>query len=121
MLAERENQLDAEQSSSQTSIWRHVYNLMCCPGPPCHLELYYWRDKAANKHYRLQTYHLRSLIKYVEQGYKLEGPDDVPDEICNQLYAEEQQYLERKRKRDTSSPAHRLTVSPSLACGSGQS
>jgi hypothetical protein len=34
MLAERAAQLDAEDVSGQPSIWRDVYALMRCPGPP---------------------------------------------------------------------------------------
>jgi hypothetical protein len=91
-------QLDAEEASGQPSIWRDVYNLMRCPGPPCHLGPYCWRDNIGNKHYKLKTHHLRSLIKHVDQGYRLQTHDDVPDEIREQLYAEEAQYIERHRK-----------------------
>ena len=36
MLSERAMQLDAEEETSgQPSIWRDIYNLMRCPGPPC--------------------------------------------------------------------------------------
>ena len=38
MLAERAAQLDAKESSRQPSIWREVYDLMRCPGPPCDLK-----------------------------------------------------------------------------------
>lgn len=45
MLGERTTQLDAEEESSrQPSIWRDVYNLMCCHGPPSHLAPHCWRD-----------------------------------------------------------------------------
>ena len=38
MLAEEAAQLDAEQTSFRhPSIWREVYNLMPCTGPPCNL------------------------------------------------------------------------------------
>jgi hypothetical protein len=73
MLCERAMQLDAEESSGQPSIWREVYNLMRCPGPPCHLGPYCWRDTIGNKHYKLKTHHLRSLIKHVDQGHRLTG------------------------------------------------
>jgi hypothetical protein len=80
------------------SIWRDVYNLMRCPGPPCHPGPYCWRDIIGKKHYKLKTHHLRSLIKYVEQGCELRSDDDMPHEIREQLYAEEAQYVERQRK-----------------------
>jgi hypothetical protein len=60
---------------------------MQCPGPPCHLGPYCWRDTIGNKHYKLKTHRLRSLIKHVDQSHRLETHDDVPDEIREQLYA----------------------------------
>ena len=68
MLAERESQLDAEeQSSGQPSIWREVYSVMRCPGPPCNLGSYCWIDSEGKRHYKLKTHHLRNLIRYVER------------------------------------------------------
>lgn len=104
MLSERALQLDAEEESSgQPSIWRDVYNLMRCPGPPCHLGPYCWRDTVGKKHYKLHTHHLRSLVKHVEQGSVLQDHDDVPEDIRRQLYAEEQQHVERQRRRTAAS------------------
>ena len=37
-------------------------------------------------------------MRHVEQGYKLETHADVPEEIRQQLYAEEQQRLEERQK-----------------------
>jgi hypothetical protein len=37
-------------------------------------------------------------VRHVEQGHKLETPDDVPEEIRQQLYTEEQQRLERHQR-----------------------
>lgn len=104
MLAERAMQLDAEEDAAgQPSIWRDVYNLMRCPGPPCNLGPYCWRDNVGKRHYKLKTHNLKSLIRYVENGGTLETHDDVPDDIREQLYAEEQQDVERQRKRTASS------------------
>ena len=89
-------QLDAEEASGQPSIWRDLYNLMRCPGPPYHLGPYCWGDSIGNKYYKLKTHHLRHLLNYVEHGYIIRTHDDVPKEIREQLYA---QYMERKRKR----------------------
>ena len=105
MLSERAMQLDAEEASGQPSIWHDVYNLMRCPGPPCQLGPYCWRDTIGNKHYKLKTHHLRNLIKYVEQGYRLRAHDDVPDEIREQLYAEEAQYMNGRGSREPLRPA----------------
>ncbi|EFW14609.1 conserved hypothetical protein [Coccidioides posadasii str. Silveira] len=98
MLAEREAQIDAEHTSGQSSVWREIYRMMRCPGPPCRQEAQYcWQDSVGKKHYRLRTHHLRSLVRYVEQGGVLETHDDVPDTIREQLYAEEQQSVERQQ------------------------
>lgn len=83
-------QLDAEEDAvGRSSVWRDVYNLMRCPGPPCNLGPHCWRDSVGKKHYKLRTYHLKSLIKHVEQGATLRTHDDVSDNIREQLYAEE--------------------------------
>ena len=92
-------QIDAEEESSgQPSIWRHVYNLMRCPGPPCHLGPHCWRDPYGKRHYKLKSHQLKSLIKHVEEGGQLRTHDDVPEDIREQIYAEDQQRLERRRK-----------------------
>jgi hypothetical protein len=99
MLTKRATQLDAEEETSrQPSIWRDVYNLMRCPGPPCNLGPHCWRDPARKKHYKLKTHHLKGLIRHVEQGGQLRSHDDVPEDIRQQLYAEEQQRFERHQK-----------------------
>jgi hypothetical protein len=98
MLRERATQLDTEENSTgQPSIWREVYNLMRCPGPPCDLGPHCWRDPVGKRHYKLRTDHLRSLIRSVKQGHTLISHDDVPEDIRQQLYAEEQQKVNRKQ------------------------
>jgi len=99
-LAERNARLDAEQVvTGAPDAWRRVYKLLQCPGPPCDRGPYCWQDSDGKKHYKLMGHHLRSLVQFVQRGSKLETHDDVPDEIRTQLYAEEQQHLDRKRKR----------------------
>lgn len=99
MLRDRDNQLDAEDCSGRPSVWRDVYQKMRCPGPPCqHEGQYCWQDPVGKKHYRLRTHHLRTLVKYVEQGGILETHDDVPDNVREQLYAEERQRLLKQNK-----------------------
>jgi hypothetical protein len=105
MLDERAARLDAEQDTSgQPSIWREGYNLMRCPVPPCHLWPHCWRDPGGKKHYRLKTHRLKGHIRYVEQDCELQTHDDVPEDIRHQLYAEEQQRLERKQTATAVSP-----------------
>ena len=78
MLAEREAQIDAEEGScGQRSVWREVYNLMCCPGPPCRLGPHCWQDPEG-KHYKLKTHHLRNLVKYAGV---MQSHEDMPDMI----------------------------------------
>ena len=57
------------------------------------------------KHYKLRTHHLEGIIKHVQQGGAFEGHDDLPEEVREQLYAEEQQGVERQRKRRAPSVA----------------
>lgn len=110
MLTDRASQLDAEQQSSgQFSAWVDVYTLMRCPGPPCSLGPHCWRDPFGKQHYKLSTHHLRALVRLVEQGHRLESHDDVPENIREQLYAENQKRLER---RPTSSGAPTPSLPP---------
>lgn len=69
---------------------------MRCPGPPCELDPHCWRDFLGKKHNKVGTHHLKSLIKYVEQGGELNTHDHVPHDIRENLYCEEQQWLDRK-------------------------
>jgi hypothetical protein len=81
-LAERDAQLDAEQVvSGALDAWRRVYKLLQCPGPPCDRGPYCWQDPDGKKHYKLMGHHLRSLVKSVQRGYKLETHDDIPEDI----------------------------------------
>jgi len=82
------------------------FKLLRCPGPPCNLGPYYWPDPIGKRHYKLKTHHFKSLIRQVEQGYKLETPDDVPEEIRQQLYTEEQQRIERHQRAPNISPSN---------------
>ncbi|GCB27611.1 hypothetical protein AAWM_10496 [Aspergillus awamori] len=110
MLHARDAEIDAEQVSGRPSAWRDVYRVMRCPGSPCRLESQYcWQDPVGKKHYKLRTHHLRKLVRYVEQeGGVIECHDDVPDNIREQLYAEEQQRLEQRQKV----PGHPASGSP---------
>ncbi|CZR54769.1 uncharacterized protein PAC_04653 [Phialocephala subalpina] len=99
MLAEGALQLDAEQASSgRPSVWREVYNTMRCPGPPCKKGPHCWRDPIGKKHYPLNTRQLKSLIMHVQEGHTLETHNDVPANIREELYAEEQKLLEKHQK-----------------------
>jgi hypothetical protein len=99
MLADRATQLEADQEENgHPSTWQKVYGLMQCPGPPCALGPHCWRDPFGKKHYKLRTNHLKALIDFVERGNMLQNHDDVPEDIREQLFAEEQQRLERGAK-----------------------
>ena len=77
---------------------RPVYTTFRCLGPSCNLGPHCWRDPIGKKHYKLKTHHFKGLIRYVEQGSQLLTQDDVPEDIRQQLYAEEQQRLERPQR-----------------------
>lgn len=99
MLEEREARIDAEQASGQHAAWRDVYRITQCPGRPCrHEGQYCWQDPAGKKHYKLRTIHMKTLVKYVEQGRIIETHDDIPDSLRGQLYAEENQRMDKRRK-----------------------
>jgi hypothetical protein len=104
MLADRTAQLDAEEDNSgEPSIWRDVYAVIRCPGPPCDKGPYCFRNPFGKKHYPLRTHHLRALVNFVEQGNVLQSQDDVPEVIREQLVAEEHQRLERQLHAQLSS------------------
>ncbi|KAK5069390.1 hypothetical protein LTR51_008640 [Lithohypha guttulata] len=106
LMAQRDAEIDAEESSTgQPSAWRHVYAKMRCPGPPCTLEPYCWQDSRTNKRYKLKSHHLRVLIRHYQDGRPLETHDDVPDELRQQIYLEEEQSSRNKRLNTTTAPA----------------
>ncbi|OAQ58349.1 hypothetical protein VFPFJ_11655 [Purpureocillium lilacinum] len=99
-LAEADVRLDAEQASlGEPSPFRLVYQVFRCPGPPCDRGPNCWLDPNGRKHYKLMTHHLKSLVKFVQEGNTLQGHGDIPDNIREQLYAGEHQAADRKRKR----------------------
>jgi hypothetical protein len=77
---------------------------MRCPGPPCQLGLHCWRDPDGKKHYKLYPHHLRRLVKFVQDGGKLGCQADVPEDIRQQLYAEEQQRSDRRQSKAVATP-----------------
>ncbi|KAJ9481151.1 hypothetical protein VN97_g12352 [Penicillium thymicola] len=104
MITERDAEMDAEQATGGHEVWREVYRIMRCPGPPCrHEGQYCWQDPYRKKHYRLRTNHLKILTRYVQQGGVIEIHDDIPDSLREQLYTEENQRLERRKKSSESS------------------
>jgi hypothetical protein len=81
---------------------------------------HYWINEVGKKHYKLMPHHMRSLIKHMQQGSALQSHDDMPNHIHAQLYAEEQQDAEHRRKRRAHSladypPIHITNVLPSQA------
>ena len=81
-----------EQTSGEAAHWRAVYSTLRCPGRPCqNSQGWCWRDPHGGKHYKLLTVHLRQLVDHVKEGNKLDGHQDVPDTIRQQLYAEADQ------------------------------
>lgn len=105
-LAERAFEIEEEEAvSAQPAVWRRVYDLFWCTGSPCGRGPHCWVDTVGKKHYRLKTHHLRKLIQYVQLGNVLQSHDDVPPEVRDLLYAEEDQDTRRKRKRRASSEA----------------
>lgn len=88
MLTELGNETERDRLCEQPIVWRDVYSLMRCPGPPCHFGLQCWRDPV-KKDYRILTHQLKRLVLYKEEGNKLESHDEVPDDVRQDLYAVE--------------------------------
>jgi hypothetical protein len=108
MLADRTSHMEDEQETSGSpSIWQEVYALMRCPGPPCNLGPHCWRDPFGKRHYKLRTHHLKALVGLAQQGHTLKSHDDVPEDIREQLYAEEHQRREQQTAA-TSAPTPSL-------------
>lgn len=125
MLDDRDAQLDAEENAcGQQAVWRRVYDLMKCDSAACHLGPYCWLDPRGKKHYRLRTQTLRRLVTYAEKGGVLETHKDVPDEIRDELYMEDQQKQEKEKRKgcnvfsgETPYPPININVHPSHSPG----
>jgi hypothetical protein len=115
MLDERAAQLDAEEASTgEPSIWKDVYSAMRCRSSSCNSKPHCWVDPVGKKHYKLRPTHLKSLIEHVARGHVLEGHDDVPKYVREQLYAEEEQKRQKSASTSAanSAPIHITNVLP---------
>ncbi|CAG2001635.1 unnamed protein product [Fusarium graminearum] len=97
-LAERAIDIGEEETASaEPAVWRKVYDFFRCTGSPCGFGPHCWVDTVGKKHYKLKTHHLRALIEYVRLGNAVESHDDVPPDVRDLLYAEEEQSIQRMR------------------------
>ena len=109
MLRARDVEVHAErESSGDHVVWADVYRLMRCPGPPCPLGPYCWRDPVGKTHYKLYPYHLRALVRFVEDGQKLECQADVPETIQQELQVADRLRSEGKPSKTAPLP-HGMT------------
>ena len=97
MLGRLSEQTERDEVSGRPAVWREVYELMRCPGPPCDQGPCCWRD-FGKKHYKVLTHQMKRLVEHKQEGNKLDTHDDVPESICQELYAVEQQRLERRQR-----------------------
>ncbi|KAI1012467.1 hypothetical protein LB504_013142 [Fusarium proliferatum] len=100
---------DQEELTGSRPVWKDVYELLHCTGVPCvNSQFYCWRDPESKKHYKLDTNILSMLVDFAEEGNLLRTHDDVPENIRQVIYKNEEESSERrrlKRKRsDSSSP-----------------
>jgi hypothetical protein len=101
MQAELTTALDAEQAATgRAAAWQHVYALFRCPGPPCELKPFCWFDSQRNKRFGLKSHHLRSLIRYKDDGKPLDTHDQMPKELRQQIYKEERQSEDHKQTKN---------------------
>jgi hypothetical protein len=73
--------------------------MMECDSAACHLGPYCWLDPAGKKNYRLRAQTPKRLVTYAEKGGVLETHKNVPYEIRDKLYIEEQQRLEKNNRK----------------------
>lgn len=106
MLNDRDARLDAEEyACGRQAIWCHVYDLMKCDSAACHLGPCCWLNPVGKKHYGLRTQTLKQLVTHAKKGGVLETHKDVPDEIRDELYMEEQQRLDIKASNAAANPS----------------
>ncbi|KAK5805949.1 hypothetical protein VI817_000207 [Penicillium citrinum] len=104
MLLERQADISAqEEATGQPPTWDHVYSLMRCSSGACELGPHCWRDPSSKKHIKLTVQNLKALVNYVEEGGVLNSHDDVPESVCEKLYIQEQQRLERQKGTQSTS------------------
>jgi hypothetical protein len=61
-----------------------------------------WFDSQRNKRFGLKSQHLRSLIRYKDDGKLLDTHDQMPEELRQQIYKEERQIEDRKQTKNLS-------------------
>ncbi|KAM0362010.1 hypothetical protein ACHAO7_011439 [Fusarium culmorum] len=98
-LAERAIDIGEEETASaEPAVWRKVYDFFRCTGSPCGLGPHCWVDTVVESH------------------------DDVPPDVRDLLYAEEEQSIQRKRKRSSSSTdARPVTITNVMPTRAGHS
>ncbi|KAJ3499242.1 hypothetical protein NLG97_g489 [Lecanicillium saksenae] len=109
--AEKQARADAVQTIfGRQEAYEQVFKVVRCPPDShCNRGPYCWQDPDATdgkKHKKLRDHQLRALVSHVQQGRKFTSHADMPEEIKEQLYREEQQDADRasksKRKRSLS-------------------
>lgn len=91
-------QIGAKQFYGQHSDWRDMYRVKWCPGSLYrHQGQYFKKHPEENMHYRTKTRYLKLFVHYLEHGGVLETHGDVSDSVFEQLYAEENQGLDKNK------------------------
>ncbi|KAA8641518.1 uncharacterized protein ATNIH1004_011654 [Aspergillus tanneri] len=116
MLAERDAYIAAEEErTGRPSSWNLVYEQMRCRVSACPLKSdWCWENPQDKKHYKLTARYLTRLSDYVDDGGKLEGHDDVPDDIRRDLILESQGGRNLKKANNnmpsTEMPYHPISI-----------
>ncbi|KAK5444222.1 hypothetical protein LTS15_010575 [Exophiala xenobiotica] len=111
MQTELTAEANAEQATTgRPAAWQHVYALFRCPGPPCDLKPWCWFDSQKNKRFGLKSHHLRTLIRHKESNKPLETHDQMPEDLREQIYKEEEQNERRKQTQNASSSSGMLPI-----------
>lgn len=100
MLCDRDAELHAEEDASgERPIWSSVYRLMRCDSSTCQHGPHCWVDPMGKRHYPLKSHNIKRPISHVEKGGILESHKDVPEAVRDELYREEEQKLEKSKRK----------------------
>jgi hypothetical protein len=102
---------DEEERTGRPSCWDHVYEQMRCRVSSCPLGSdWCWVNPRDKRHDKLTGRFLTRLTEYVEDGGKLDGHDDVPDDIQKDLIAQSQGRTASKKSQGVEMPYHPINI-----------
>jgi hypothetical protein len=102
---------DEQERTGRPSCWDHVYEQMRCRVSSCPLGSdWCWVNPRGKRHYKLTGRFLTRLSEYVEDGGRLDGHDDVPEDIQKDLIAQSQERTASKKSQGVEMPYHPINI-----------